>query len=136
MQSKRKEVLLATGLIFFSFAFADFLPAGPWDDVSFTKGVFGLTGLCLLYLSWFEFTFAEFGVVPTIKKWKQPQTTWVRVAGIGFIILAFSWLSGNTPMREHLPEPSGIILMLIGLLVTYTGFYAFLITRGPLREEE
>jgi len=37
---------------------------------------------------------------------------------------------------DALPEPSGMVLMLIGLLVTYSGLYAYLVTTGPLREEE
>ena len=43
--------------------------------------------------------------------------------------------SGKTSIKETLPEPSGMLLLLIGLLVTYTGLYAYLVTDGPLREE-
>jgi len=136
MGSKRKETLLATGLIFLSFVFVDFLPAGPWLDASFSRGMSGLLGLSLIYLSWFEYTFNEFGVVPTIKRWQHPESTWRIVTSSGIGILALSWISGNTIVGSTLPEPSAMIFMLIGLLVTYSGLYAYLVTKGPLREEE
>jgi len=136
MGSKRKEILLASGLIFVSFAFFDFLPAGPWLDASFSRGMSGLLGLSLIYLSWFEYIFDGFGVVPSINRWKQPESTWKTVTLSGIGILALSWISGNTMFGDALPEPSGMILMLIGLLVTYSGLYAYLVTTGPLREEE
>ena len=136
MGSKRKEILLASGLIFVFFAFFDFLPAGPWLDASFSRGMSGLLGLSLIYLSWFEYIFDGFGVVPSINRWKQPESTWKTVTLSGIGILALSWISGNTMFGDALPEPSGMILMLIGLLVTYSGLYAYLVTTGPLREEE
>jgi len=136
MGSKRKEILLASGLIFVSFAFFDFLPAGPWLDASLSRGMSGLLGLSLIYLSWFEYIFDGFGVVPSINRWKQPESTWKTVTLSGIGILALSWISGNTMFGDALPEPSGMILMLIGLLVTYSGLYAYLVTTGPLREEE
>ena len=136
MGSKRKEILLASGLIFVSFAFFDFLPAGPWLDASFSRGMSGLLGLSLIYLSWFEYIFDGFGVAPSINRWKQPESTWKTVTLSGIGILALSWISGNTMFGDALPEPSGMILMLIGLLVTYSGLYAYLVTTGPLREEE
>ena len=100
MGSKRKESLLATGLIFLSFAFVDFLPAGPWLDASFSRGMSGLLGLSLIYLSWFEYTFGELGVVPTIKRWKHPESTWRTVTFSGIGILALSWISGNTMVGD------------------------------------
>lgn len=96
----------------------------------------GLLGLSLIYLSWYEHVFNQFGVVPSIKMWKQPESTWKSVVGIGIAVLGLAWISGNTSLQNNLPEPTGILLMLIGLLITYTGLYAFLITSGPLREEE
>ena len=136
MGSKRNEILFASGLIFLSFAFVDFLPAGPWLDTSFSRGMSGLLGLSLIYLSWFEYIFDEFGVVPSINRWEHPESTWKTVTFAGIGVLALSWISGNTMLGDTLPEPSAMILMLIGLLVTYTGLYAYLVTVGPLREEE
>ena len=136
MESNRKVILLASGLVFLSLSFFEFLPAGPWLDASFSRGMSGLLGLSFLYLSWFEFVFKESGVVPTIEKWKRPESSWKTVVAAGFVVLALSWVSGNTGFGNFLPEPAPMLLMLIGLLVTYTGFYAYLVARGPLKNEE
>ena len=89
MESNRKVVLLASGLIFLSFSFFEFLPAGPWLDASFSRGMSGLLGLSLLYLSWFEYVFKEAGVVPTIAKWKHPESTWKTVVAVGISSLVY-----------------------------------------------
>ena len=136
MESNRKVVLLASGVILLSFSFFEFLPAGPWLDASFSRGMSGLLGLSLLYLSWFEYVFKEAGVVPTIAKWKQPESTWKTVVAVGILVLGLSWIFGNTGVGGGLPEPTAMLLMLIGLLITYTGFYAYLVTNGPLKDEE
>ena len=136
MEPMRKVILFFTGLVFLALAFIEFLPAGPWLDASFSRGMSGLLGLSLIYLSWYEHVFNTFGVVPSIQMWERPESTWKIVVGIGFAVLGLAWVSGNTVIGDTLPEPSGILLMLIGLLITYTGFYAFLVTQGPLREEE
>ena len=136
MESKRKGILFASSLVFLSLAFFEFLPAGPWLDASFSRGMSGLLGLALMYLSWYEHTFGVLGVVPSIERWKNPQSTWKIVVGVGFGLIGLSWVSGKTSVRDTLPEPSGILLLLIGLLVTYTGLYAYLVTDGPLKEEE
>ena len=136
MESKRKGILFASGLVFLSLAFFEFLPAGPWLDASFSRGMSGLFGLALIYLSWYEHTFGVLGVVPSIERWKNPQSTWKIVFGVGLGFIGLSWVSGKTSVRDTLPEPSGILLLLIGLLVTYTGLYAYLVPDGPLKEEE
>lgn len=136
MESKRKGILFASSLVFLSLAFFEFLPAGPWLDASFSRGMSGLLGLALIYLSWYEYTFGVLGVVPSIERWKNPQSTWKIVFGVGLGFIGLSWVSGKTSVRDTLPEPSGILLLLIGLLVTYTGLYAYLVTDGPLKEEE
>mgnify|MGYP004179934375 FL=1 len=136
MESKRKEILLAGGLVFLSFSFFEFLPAGPWLDASFSRGVSGLVGLSLLYLSWYQHVFDEIGVLPSIHLWKRPESTWKIVVGFGILVLAFAWFSGNTSLGDVLPEPAPMLLALIGLLITYTGFYAYLVAEGPLKEEE
>jgi len=136
MEPNRKMILLVSGLVFLSFSFFEFLPAGPWLDASFSRGMSGLLGLSLLYLSWFEYVFNESGVVPSIEKWKQPESTWKTVVIVGLCVLGLSWVSGNTGFGDLLPEPAAMLLMLIGLLITYTGFYAYLVAKGPLKNEE
>ena len=136
MESKRKGILLATGLVLLSFSLFEFLPAGPWLDASFSRGMSGLLGLSLLYLSWYEYVFKKIGVIPTIEKWKHPESTWKTVVAVGVFVLGLSWVFGNMRVGDVLPEPTAMLLMLIGLLVTYTGFYAYLVTNGPLKNEE
>ena len=136
MSVERKHLLLGAGCLLLSFSFFDFLPAGPWLDASFSRGISGLCGLILIYLYWYEQTFAESGVVPAIAKWKTPETSWkhVLLAGIGFLFS--SWLFGNTAAGDSLPVPAPLILALIGLLTCFAGMYAYLVSRGLLREEE
>ena len=55
---------------------------------------------------------------------------------VGTFVLGLSWIFGNTGVGDGLPEPTAMLLMLIGLLITYTGFYAYLVTNGPLKDEE
>lgn len=136
MEPKRKGILLASGLVFLALSFFDFLPAGPWLDASFSRGMSGLTGLSMIYLSWYEHVFEQFGVVPSIELWKNPHSSWLSVVIAGFGVLGLAWVSGNTSFGNSLPEPAAMLLMLIGLLMTYTGFYAYLVAKGPLKEEE
>ena len=136
MAVARRHLLLAAGCVLLSFSFFDFLPAGPWLDASFSRGVSGLTGLILIYLYWYEQTFGQSGVVPAIAKWKNPETTWKHVLLIGIGFLFSSWLFGNTSAGDSLPVPAPLILALIGLLTCFTGLYAYLVTQGPLKEEE
>ena len=136
MAGERKILLLAAVCLFLSLSFFDFLPACPWLDASFSRGMSGLCGLILIYLYWYEQTFGESGVVPVIAKWKNPETSWkhVLLAGVGFLF--FSWLFGNTSAGDSLPVPAPLILALIGLLTCFAGMYAYLVSLGPLREEE
>ena len=136
MAVERRHLLLAAGCVLLSFSFFDFLPAGPWLDASFSRGVSGLTGLILIYLYWYEQTFGQSGVVPAIAKWKNPETTWKHVLLIGISFLFSSWLFGNTSAGDSLPVPAPLILALIGLLTCFAGLYAYLVTQGPLKEEE
>ena len=136
MSVERKHLLLAAGCLFLSLSFLDFLPAGPWLDASFSRGVSGLSGLILIYLYWYEQTFGESGVLPAIAKWKRPETSWKQVLLIGICFLFSSWLFGNTSAGDSLPVPAPLILALIGLLTCFTGMYAYLVTQGPLKEEE
>ena len=136
MAVERKHLLLAAGCTLLSFSFFEFLPAGPWLDASFSRGVSGLSGLILIYLFWYEQTFGESGVVPAIAKWKNPETSWKHVMLVGVCFLFSSWFFGNTSAGDSLPVPAPLILALIGLLTCFSGMYAYLVTQGPLSEEE
>ena len=123
----------ATGIILVAITFTDLSPNGPWNDATFTSGFLGLIGLSLLYLAWFRLTFEVKGIVPTLDKWKNPEGTSPLVAGVGIVILGIAYAVGRI---DSFPEPAGLILSLIGLLVTTNGVYVWLSTAGPLATEE
>ena len=47
--------------------------------------------------------------------------------------LALAWASGN-PLQPYLPEPTGLVLTLVGLLLALQSIYVFL-SLGPLKED-
>ncbi len=121
------------GAILVAITFTDLSPKGPWDDATFTSGSFGLIGLSLLYLAWFRLTFEKKGVVPTLDIWSDPEGSSPTVIGTGLVILGIAYAVGRI---DFFPEPAGLILSLIGLLVTTNGFYVWMSTAGPLSSEE
>ena len=136
MGAKAEWRLFATlGLLLVGITFTDASPAGPWDDSTFTSGALGLSGMMMLYLAWFRVTFGIKGVVPTLDLWRDAEGTSPRVIVSGLVILCIAYAVGRL---DYFPEPAGLILSLIGLLVTTNGAYVWLSTAGPLasREEE
>ncbi len=98
---------------------------GPWGSESFTLGIIGLTGLVLLYIAWYRFTFKRKGLVPWMDLWKDPKASSRSVISAGFAIIAAAWLAGNV-VDEALPKPTGLILTLVGLLTLLNGVYVYL----------
>ena len=127
------RVFAAIGTILVAITFTDLSPGGPWDDSTFTSGSLGLIGLILLYLAWFRLTFETKGVVPTMDLWKDPEGTSPSVIGVGLVVLGIAYAVGRI---DFFPEPAGLILSLIGLLVTTNGVYVWMSTAGPLSSEE
>ena len=127
------RVFAAIGTILVAITFTDLSPEGPWNDSTFTSGSLGLIGLMLLYLAWFRLTFETKGVVPTMDLWKDPEGTSPSVIGVGIVILGIAYAVGRI---DFFPEPAGLILSLIGLLVTTNGVYVWMSTAGPLSSEE
>ena len=127
------RVFAAIGTILVAITFTDLSPEGPWNDSTFTSGSLGLIGLMLLYLAWFRLTFETKGVVPTMDLWKDPEGTSPSVIGVGIVILGIAYAVGRIDL---FPEPAGLILSLIGLLVTTNGIYVWMSTAGPLSSEE
>lgn len=121
----------ALGSILVGITFTDVSPAGPWNDSTFTSGSLGLIGMILLYLAWFRLTFGVKGVVPTMDMWKDPEETSKLVMLTGIVILGISYAIGRI---DFFPEPAGLVLSLVGLLVTTNGIYVWLSTSGPLRD--
>ena len=127
------RVFAAIGTILVAITFTDLSPEGPWNDSTFTSGSLGLIGLMLLYLAWFRLTFETKGVVPTMDLWKDPEGSSSTVIGVGLVILGIAYAVGRI---DFFPEPAGLILSLIGLLVTANGIYVWMSTAGPLSSEE
>ena len=125
------RVFAAIGTILVAITFTDLSPEGPWNDSTFTSGSLGLIGLMLLYLAWFRLTFETKGVVPTMDLGKDPEGTSPSVIGVGIVILGIAYAVGRI---DFFPEPAGLILSLIGLLVTTNGVYVWMSTAGPLKD--
>ena len=111
-----------------------FAPAGPWDSESFTLGVIGLTGVVLLYVAWYRMTFKRKGLVPGLDVWEDPPGSSRKILVVGVATIALAWVAGN-PMQEHMPDPAGLILMLLGLLMILQAVYVML-SIGPLADKE
>ncbi len=110
-----------------------YAPAGPWNDVGFSRGVGGLLGMILLYRAWYLRTFRVRGLIPELRRWKTPESSIRRVAIAGVVTLVFAWLVGN-PFSQWVPRPAGLLFTLIGLLILLVAGYAALVL-GPLADE-
>ena len=111
-----------------------YAPAGPWDTPSFSLGVIGLTGIVLLYVAWYRFTFKRRGLIPWLDLWQDPAGSSQKAIIAGVATIALAWVLGN-PLQEQMPDPSGLILTLIGLLMLLNGIYVKL-SIGPLADSE
>ena len=118
-------LILNTMILGFSFP-------GPWDSESFTLGIIGMTGLGFWYVAWYRFTFKRKGLIPWLDNWKSPEKSSKQVLAVGVLTIALSWVAGN-PLQEYLPEPTGLVLLLIGLLISLSGAYSML-ALGPLAD--
>jgi len=121
-------------LLIFDTLVLGIAPAGPWDSTSFSVGIIGLIGLSLLYVAWYRFIFERKGLVPWLDQWKDSAGTAPKVLAIGLVTIAISWYIGNY-QQTNLPEPTGLVLMLIGSLISLSGIYAMLVA-GPLAETQ
>lgn len=122
------SIILILDALFFGVA-----PLGPWDDTSFSRGAIGLMGLALAYVSWYRYTFKKNGLIPWIDLWKDPVNSSRKVLAASVIALFLAWIVGN-PMQHLLPDPTGLVISLVGLLLGIQGIYAMM-TFGPLRED-
>jgi len=92
----------------------------------------GLVGLMALYLAWFRWTFDRKGVAPTINLWTAPEETWRNVLLIGLGCLLFVKATTWIDVKDWMPEPTGMILTLVGSLIVLNALYVGLVTVGPL----
>ncbi len=120
------------GVLLVGQSFVDFTPEGPWDSRSFSRGMLGLVGLLCLYLAWFRWAFDRKGLAPTIDLWTTPEETWRDVLVFGLGCLLFVKVTTWFELTGWMPEPSGMILTLIGCLIVLNALYVGLVTIGPL----
>ena len=118
-------LILNTMILGFSFP-------GPWDSESFTLGIIGMTGLGFWYVAWYRFTFKRKGLIPWLDNWNNPEQSSKKVLAVGLFTIALSWAAGN-PLQEYIPAPTGLVLLLIGLLISLSGIYSIL-ALGPLAD--
>ncbi len=136
MDRKDTVGLLIAGIVLVGQSFTTLAPAGPWDSPSFSRGVFGLVGLCLRYIAWFKRTFGFYGVAPTVDRWQSPETSWLHVVVFGLACLVVTRIIRVVDGNGFFPEPAGLLLALVGVLALMNGAYVWLITSGPLADEE
>ena len=108
-------------------------PSGPWQDQGFSRGIVGLLGLCLGYVAWYRLTFKRSGLIPWIDQWEDPIGSAKKELVGASIVLFLAWLAGN-PMQPYLPDPTGLVISLIGLLMALQAIYVML-SLGPLKED-
>lgn len=123
------------GALLVAQTFTDFGWGGPWNDVSFTQGVIGLLGGVMLYLAWFRWHFKLHGLLPTLERWKNPEQGMKRLCIAGAVTFIAAWAVGN-PLAEYFPQPAGLLLGLIGLLMLLQSAYVWMMIKGPFAEEE
>jgi hypothetical protein len=70
--------------------------------------------------------------VPWLDQWQNPSDSSRKVLATGLVCLLAARVAGNS-MQEHLPDPTGLLLMLIGLLISLSGLYVML-SLGPLAD--
>ena len=128
--------LAGLGVLGVAQGFVDVAPPGPWDSASFTRGVIGLCGMVCLYLAWFRYTFGINGVAPTMNRWKAPDKSWPLVIGFGVGCMLAVNIAAWLGVDAYLPEPTGLLGMLVGSLAVLNGTYVGLVVRGPFRIEE
>jgi len=124
---------IASALLIIDSLFIGFAPSGPWDDSAFSAGVIGMVGLSVGYVAWYRFTFKRKGLIPWIDLWETPEKSVRLVFAAAVATLALAWISGN-PLQTYLPEPTGLVLTLVGLLLVLQSIYVFLLI-GPLKED-
>ena len=128
----RARWVLGAGALLVAQAFVDLAPEGPWSSASFTRGMLGLSGLLALYLGWYALVFDRFGVAPTVDRWSSPESTWLNVVIVGLVLLLCSRILGHL-QPEGVPEPTGLLIGLVGSLTLANGLYVWAVVSGPLR---
>ena len=85
------------------------------------------------YVAWYRYTFKRKGLIPWVDQWENPEESVRLVFAAALATLALAWVSGN-PLQPYLPEPTGLVLTLVGLLLALQSIYVYLLL-GPLKED-
>ena len=98
------------------------------------RGVLGLLGMLMVYMAWFKQTFGVYGVA-------QPLIGGSIRSVLGcMVVFGLTCLVATRILRligeNVVPEPAGLLLTLVGMPALFNGMYVWLITQGPLMEEE
>ena len=118
-------VSVVAAVLIFDSLFLGLAPDGPWDDSGFSRGLVGLAGLALAYVAWYRATFRRKGLIPWLDLWEDPERVAKIEMLIAAIVLFLAWAAGN-PMQTFLPDPTGLVLTLIGLLIALQSAYVML----------
>ncbi len=108
-------------------------PEGPWEDVGFSLGSIGLAGLAIGYVAWYRFNFKRRGLIPWTDLWEDPEGSAKKEMLAAALVLLLAWMAGK-PLQPYLPDPTGLILSLVGLLMALQSSYV-LLSLGPLKED-
>lgn len=135
MAAHRWEAWAIAGALLLAQTFLDVIPAGPWGNAAMGTGFLGLIGVGCIYVAWFRRTFSSSGLLPTSDLWQDPEGTWPKVVGTGGVFLVLSYMAGREALDAWMPEPAGLVLSLVGLLVLLNGLYVGAVV-GLLGEEE
>jgi len=117
-------------IILIEVLFVGWAPSGPWEDESFTLGVFGLIGLFSLYVGWFRWKFKTNGLIPWLSLWNDVARSGKLLVTLGVVMIFSTWFAGGW---LAIPPAGGLILNLIASLLILQGTYAIL-TTGLLNE--
>ena len=85
------------------------------------------------YVAWYRYTFKRKGLIPWVDQWENPEESVRLVLAAALATLALAWGSGY-PLQHYLPEPTGLVLTLVGLLLALQSIYVYLLL-GPLKED-
>ena len=96
----------------------------PWGSETFTLGVLGMAGLFLLYVAWYRFTFDRKGLVPWLDQWDNPAKSSKKEFTVSLFVIIMAYFIGQ--YNFPLPNPTALILLLIGLLMLIHSIYVIL----------
>ncbi|MBR18294.1 MAG: hypothetical protein CMA87_05015 [Euryarchaeota archaeon] len=133
-EAEWRHLSAAAAILIFDALFLGMAPEGPWEDSGFSRGLIGIAGLALAYVAWYRFTFRRKGLIPWLDLWENPERTAKLEMAAAAIILFLAWAAGD-PLQPFLPDPTGLVLTLVGLLIALQSAYV-LLSIGPLSDDE